>query len=41
MNERFETVAAHYGDDTIGARILAALREEGIDITEGNLHPGG
>ena len=32
MNERFETVAAHYSDDTIGARILAALREGGIDI---------
>jgi SAM-dependent methyltransferase len=32
MNEQLATVAAHYGDSSIGDRILAALREEGIDI---------
>ncbi len=32
MNESFTKVASHYGDAGIGARILAALQEEGIDI---------
>lgn len=37
MTNSFDKVSSHYGDATIGDRILAALQEEGLDID--NLTP--